>query len=315
MIVHALDIGGSSVKRALVDTERPSSPIVERFAPIVLESREFSWLRGEVVRSVRETAGAHPEVATVAVSTTGLVDASGTVVQSGHFRGYAGATWAKILPAECPGLEIVTTTTDGWASAWAEYAASPMKAEVHTHFVIGTGIGGATVVEGRLLPVEDGEAGRPGHIKVTRRDTATCSCGETGCIETVAAAPAIVRGFAEREGHGAEALDFRDVVGAARAGRATALGAIRTAGAWLGVAVGRVIDVLNPRVITVGGGVVAAVEGLGSGSKGNPYVDAAVTSARAHANERAFAAAEIRRARHPIDGGLIGAALLAARTR
>ncbi|MGD0309690.1 MAG: ROK family protein, partial [Acidobacteriota bacterium] len=98
---------------------------------------------------------------------------------------------------------------------------------------------------------------------------------------------------------------------AASAGSAEALRAFEVAGSWLGVAISNVINVLNPRFITIGGGVVLASMTVG-GDEGGPYLRAAVRRARELAFEDVAQETRIVPSRYGNDSGMFGAALLAA---
>jgi glucokinase len=114
---------------------------------------------------------------------------------------------------------------------------------------VGTGIGGGMVVDGRLRHGFAGTAGELGHTTVLP-DGPRCGCGNRGCVEALAAGPALAR-----EGGRATAAE---VVEAAREGDARALAALARAGAFLGIAIGNAILLLSPERVVVGGGVAEA---------------------------------------------------------
>jgi glucokinase-like ROK family protein len=130
---------------------------------------------------------------------------------------------------------------------------------------IGTGIGSGIVVGGRLHRGAQGCAGDFGHICVDP-DGPLCSCGNVGCLEAMAAAPAIVL-QAERCAREGESppllallrekgeLSMRDVGEAARRGDYCALTIIRKSGRLIGQTLASAVNVLNPSMIVIGGGV------------------------------------------------------------
>lgn len=130
---------------------------------------------------------------------------------------------------------------------------------------IGTGIGSGIIIGGKLHRGPQGCAGDLGHIMVDP-DGPTCTCGNSGCLEAMAAAPAMVA-RAERcardgrsevlagiMGEGGE-LSARDIGEAARRGDACALDVIRRTGGLVGQTLASVVSVLNPSLIVIGGGV------------------------------------------------------------
>jgi glucokinase len=86
---------------------------------------------------------------------------------------------------------------------------------------------------------------------------AACGCGRLGCLETVAAGPAIVRWARQ---HGSSAETAKEVTEAARAGDATALAALERAGTAIGFALANVTNLLDLDVAAIGGGVAQAGE-------------------------------------------------------
>jgi glucokinase len=304
--VLALDIGGSSIKYALVRLSRHDAHIVTSFEPIPLVSNKFDDLREQVAACVSAGIGLAPEVRAVAVSTTGSVDQNGTVLNAGHFVGYSNVSWRDILLPRFPQLTKVVTVNDGKASTWAEYIASGRRSGSFVHIVVGTGVGGGIVIDSRLYYGDHLAAGSVGHIKVTAERNVACSCQRYGCVETLAAAPAVVRAFTDRPG-----TTLGDVVSAARNGDERALSALTEAGRWLGVAIANVMNMVDPAAITIGGGLVLASQDVRA-EDGGPYLTAAIATARQMALRRIAEVTDISRAAYGNDGGLIGAALLAA---
>jgi glucokinase-like ROK family protein len=130
---------------------------------------------------------------------------------------------------------------------------------------IGTGIGGAIIADGRLYRGTQGCAGDIGHICVAP-DGPVCSCGNRGCLEAMAGAPAIVAKGERCARSGASAalrkvleergrLDARDVGAAAALGDQHALDIIRESGRIVGRVLATLVSTLNPSLVIVGGGV------------------------------------------------------------
>lgn len=312
MIIHALDIGGSSIKHALVDTEQEVGQIAQSFESLPLRSKDFNDLQDQVIEAVSMVYSSDKRVSTVAISTTGGVSEEGVVINAGHFKGYTNISWNSILKSRMRNIKNVFTNNDGKASTWAEYLGASQP-KIHVHYVIGTGIGGATIVRGEFLIGSNGSTGHLGHIKVTNSETPRCSCGNYGCVETVAAGPAIVRYFHEnRSKHKLQdGFSLQEIFAAAQSGDPLAKNAIDVAGEYLGIALSNVMNILNPDIITIGGGVVLA-SNQGDGDDGkNLFIQAIIRSAQKRAHKRAVEAAEIRSSRFGNNGGLIGTAFLA----
>jgi glucokinase len=151
---------------------------------------------------------------------------------------------------------------------------------------IGTGIGGGIVIDGRLHHGASDVAGEIGHTTI-ETDGRRCKCGNYGCVEAYASGPAIVERAREAlasdgasalraiNGGDVGALTAQHVYDAARGGDELARAVVRDAARYLGAAIGNLLNVINPDVVVLAGGVTAAGEEL-------------LTPLRAEARRRAF---------------------------
>ena len=140
-------------------------------------------------------------------------------------------------------------------------------------FTLGTGIGGGIVVAGRLLHGASDVAAEIGHITIETNGR-RCGCGNDGCLEAYASGPAIARRTIEAIESGAEssmgamvggALDqisAQTVYDAAGAGDPLALEVVQDTAKYLGVGVANLINILNPEVVVICGGVTQAGDRL-----------------------------------------------------
>lgn len=131
---------------------------------------------------------------------------------------------------------------------------------------VGTGVEAAVVHRGVLLSGARGIAGELGHSTVPGA-TGRCTCGRTGCLETVASAGGISAAVLAAVAGGAawpdglpEGAPAADVVRLAGQGEPVCLVAVRTAGRELGRAVAWAVNLVNPTRVVVAGGVSAAGE-------------------------------------------------------
>jgi glucokinase-like ROK family protein len=134
---------------------------------------------------------------------------------------------------------------------------------------IGTGIGAGIISHGRIQRGAQGSAGDVGHIQVVFDPAVECRCGKIGCLEAVAGGPAIGRAATRAAEQGnspllAEiyaqrgALSARDVADAARRGDAASVQLLRQAGRHIGQMLATAVNILNPSLIVIGGGVAGA---------------------------------------------------------
>jgi len=164
---------------------------------------------------------------------------------------------------------------DGNAAALAEALWGAGKGYASVFYVtIGTGIGTGLVLDGQIYHGRTGAAAEGGHLTIDYRG-AQCSCGKKGCIEALAAGPAVARrARAKLEaagGKGSKLLALAggdasvatpEMVGAAwRDGDALAAAVLEETVDLLTVWLGNMIDLLEPEVIVVGGGMSELVSG------------------------------------------------------
>ncbi len=120
---------------------------------------------------------------------------------------------------------------------------------------LGTGVGGAVMIDGVMLHGAKGFAGEIGHT-VVEPDGLPCVCGSRGCLEQYVSGTAIARLAQPHYG----AVTSETVAQAARRGEAEALDIFRQVGWYLGIACANMAQLFNPQCIVIGGGVSEAFD-------------------------------------------------------
>ena len=140
-------------------------------------------------------------------------------------------------------------------------------------FTIGTGIGGGVVMDGKLVHGASDVAGEIGHITIEVNGR-RCGCGNDGCLEAYASGPAIARRACEAIDAGAvseistmacndpSAITAQTVFEAAARGDALADELVRDTARYLGVGIANMLNILNPEVVVICGGVTQAGDHL-----------------------------------------------------
>jgi glucokinase len=201
---------------------------------------------------------------------------------------------------------------DANAAAFGEYkAGAGVGARNMFYITIGNGIGGAIILDGKLWTGASGFAGEVGHITIDSEGL-ECVCGNTGCLETVASAPSIVRRARERLYRDNtsslsrlalnKSFTAQDVAHQANEGDDFAMMMIERTGKYIGTAVASVINLLNIERIVLGGGVMDA---------GSLILNPIIQEAKRRAFQPCFDTTEIVAAKLGLDAAPIGAALLA----
>ncbi len=254
-----IDIGGTQLRAALVD---PDGTIVERDRRPTPADEPDSLVEtlARLVSEVRARAG---EEVPVGIGIAGLVTTGGEV-RYGPNIGVRSLSLASLLHAVVGG-EIVVANDASLAALGEQRAGAGSGVEDLVLVTIGTGVGGGLVVGGRLLTGASGFAGELGHVVVAEHGR-PCPCGNRGCVEAYASGSAIGALARDRLVDPTTATSLReleevagpDVTAAAGRGDRIAIEVLEEAGGWLGVALGSMVNALDPQLILLGGGAAEA---------------------------------------------------------
>jgi predicted NBD/HSP70 family sugar kinase len=187
----------------------------------------------------------------IGVAVAGIVRRSDGVVSMAPNLGWIdvplGARLARALSVAVP----ISVVNDADAGVLGEYRRGAAVGVDNVVFVSGeVGVGGGLIVDGRLLTGAAGFAGEIGHVTVNP-DGAPCRCGSIGCWETEVGERVLLARAGHAPDEGKDGIDA--VLHEAEAGSETALAAIDHVGRWLGIGLGGLINVLNPRLVILGG--------------------------------------------------------------
>lgn len=157
------------------------------------------------------------------------------------------------------GVSNVRTRNDAHCAALAEVRLGcGVKSKVFAMLTLGTGIGGALLVDGRIFDGCSFASGDFGHhVICSGAEAMQCVCGKKGCFETHASAQGLVRHYARA---GGEAPNAKAVVEKLRAGEAAAKGAFAAYKNDLATGLANLVTFYNPDTIALGGGLTLAKE-------------------------------------------------------
>ncbi|MDD5218584.1 MAG: ROK family protein [Candidatus Omnitrophica bacterium] len=188
----------------------------------------------------------------------------GVMPDSPNLHSWKGFPLRKILVRE---FHIpVTMINDANAAVMAEKIFGQGRGWNHVVYItVSTGIGSGMIANGRLVQGAAFGAGELGHMTLVPFGE-PCNCGKYGCLEAYASGTAIAR-FVEAEIRKGRSRGIEKLIGkkkgitgfdvgiAAKARHALALNAYRRAGFYLGVGLGNLLNILNPQIVILGGGV------------------------------------------------------------
>jgi len=308
-----VDLGGQSVKLAVVDAD---GAVHFRLRQPVDPKRSAGEIGRQIIELVRESSAE--------AGRRRLSPACAGVVMPGYMdRDRSRLRFAANLPTLSgsdfladlrSGLDLpVTFDADANAAALGEYRFGAGRGVRRLLVaVVGTGIGGGVIIEGEILRVRDHIAGSLGHVIVDARGP-VCACGARGCVEALAAGPALERRAAEmaRSQPGsplAAILAERGRLTGEQIGEAlsehdlAAVEAVRECGWWLGAGVASWSAIYAPEKVLIGGGVAAL---------GEPLLDAVRDGFREVGQPDLTGRVTIEAAALGGDAGVIGAAAMA----
>ena len=299
-----INVSGTQARAALIDDE---GRILEARVGDITPKNTAAQLAAivEELRSRQETVSA------IGVALPGLVNRQTDQVVAPRD---VPSSMVEDLHGEltrATGLRV-ELENDANAAAYGEYKVGAGRGSRNLFYImIGNGIGGAIILGGKLWTGASGFAGEVGHITIDTEGL-QCACGNTGCLETVASAPSIVRRARERLNRDStsslsrlalnKSFTAEDVAHQANEGDDFALMMIERTGKYIGTGVATVINLLNIERIVLGGGVMDA---------GPLILNPIIQEVKRRAFQPCFEATEIVAAKLGLDAAPIGAAMLA----
>jgi len=257
-----IDVGGTKIAAGRVDED--GSVLALETLPTPADDVDATI--ATVVRAAR--AVITPDVGAVGIAAAGLVTwGSGELVFAPNLA-WRQVPLTRLLTSEL-GLPVVADN-DNTAAAWGEHLFGAGRGVDDLLLVgVGTGIGGGIVSGGRLFHGAHGFAAEIGHIVMDPAGP-LCGCGNRGCWEQLASGQAVTRAGRAAVRDGADSTlveltagDAERVTGpmitrAARDGDRVSVAILADVGRWLGVGIGGLVNVLDPQMVVMAGGVSEA---------------------------------------------------------
>jgi glucokinase len=261
-----VDIGGTKVLGGVVDEDGRILAQARGETPADDVSRTLD----RIVEVITKLTADH-EVEAIGIGAAGWIDAKRATVLFAPNLAWRNEPLRDEVARHV--TVPVVVENDANVAAWAEfqYGAAADATDSMVMFTIGTGIGGALIIGGELVRGAHGIAGELGHITAVP-DGRPCGCGKRGCIEQYASGKALVRFARANAAHEPEQAtvllglaggDPRKITGplvtaAARQGDQASLTAFAEVGHWLGTGLADLVQIVDPQVLVVGGGVIDA---------------------------------------------------------
>ena len=269
----AIDLGGTKLRAIVANLEgdvrgeeiRPSGADEgpERVIARMIETLEAAASAAHVAVS---------QLRAVGVASPGALDlAHGLVFEAPQLPGWDGVPLVEIM-SERLGVPVLLENDANGAALGENRFGAGRGTRFMVYLTISTGVGGGIIIDGKVYHGATGAAGELGHMVVWFNGP-RCLCGERGCLEAIASgtglawraqelvdrgeAPGLARIKRERG-----ELDADEIANAARAGDEDARRLFDEAGLYLGVALANYVNIFNPEMIVLGGGVATGAGDL-----------------------------------------------------
>lgn len=241
LAVAVVGLGGEVLELIRVDRPRGQSSVDEVVDDLV-----------ELVSTARARRPADDALVGVGVAVVGVVRRTDGLVSTAPNLGWhdvpLGDRLSRALAVSVP----TSIANEADLSALAEHRRGAAIGTDDVLFLSGdVGLGGGLIVDGQPFTGAAGYGGEIGHIPVNPTG-ATCRCGSAGCWETEVGEEALLTRAGHLRSGGRTEVDA--VLREAADGSETALAALDHVGRWLGLGLAGLVNVLNPRLIVLGGG-------------------------------------------------------------
>ncbi|MFC5830702.1 ROK family transcriptional regulator [Nonomuraea insulae] len=243
-VVLGADLGGHHGRIAVLDASGRLRTV--RDIELEIAAGPASVLE-QVVGALTELAAGRP-VLGVGMGLPGPVDLTGVVVGPSRMPGWNRFSVSEWLAARFNAPIVVGNDAD--MMAVGEAVARGQGLRDFVFIKAGTGVGGAVVTDGRLHRGARGVAGGISHLRVPAGGDQPSSCGNFGCLGTIASGGALVAAVRR---DGVDVHNTADLVRLARDGNPTVTTNVRFAGRQLGEALATMINFFNPQAVILGG--------------------------------------------------------------
>jgi len=309
-----IDIGGTNIKYGLFDDH--GKVLYKEQRPTLVEKGPMPLMH--LITNISErlldyAAEEDYHIKWLGVGSPGAVDnKSGTVIgPCPNIKGWQGMEIGIILSEHLNMPVYVDNDVNAMALAELRFGAA-MGAKSVVCATVGTGIGGAVIIDGKVWHGANATAGELGHITINMNGP-KCACGNNGCIEAYCSSQMIIETVKSRlnnnmtpifndilEGN-LDNLNIKKIFSAVKRKDEIALEVIHATAEYLGIGMAGIVNLLNPEIVVLGGGIVDG---------GGDFIEVVTKTIKEHAFSSAVEKLRVTKAALGNDAGFIGAGLL-----
>lgn len=188
--VVCFDVGGTFIKYAVINSEGEIL-CKNKFPTPNYNCRET--IPENMIKKIKELRGSFA-LHSVGICTAGLVDSKdGVVIMANNFPGYSGARLSEAVKKET-GLDTFVENDVNAAALGEMWKGAAKGHDTFVCIALGTGVGGAIVIERKVIKGVSGAAGEIGHIIIEEKGE-KCGCGTIGCYERYASTSSFIRSY------------------------------------------------------------------------------------------------------------------------
>lgn len=313
-VYAGIDIGGTNIKYGLLDAGgkvlyREQRPTMAEKGPMPLMHLVTNIAERLLYYAAEENYG----VEYLGVGSPGAVDhkAGKVIGPCPNIEGWMGMEIGQVLSERLNLPVLVDNDVNAMALAEARFGAA-IGARSVVCLTVGTGIGGAVIIDGNVWHGANSTAGELGHMTIDY-DGPKCACGSYGCLEVFCASQGIIDRTRARlrkqmtpifteilEGE-IENLTIKKLFAAVKKGDETAIAIVEETGRYLGAGLAGIVNFLNPDVVVIGGGITDG---------GGNFLESTLAEIKRRAFSSAVEKLTVSKAALGNDAGFIGAGLL-----
>ena len=260
-----VDLGGTTVKLAFFDTD---GSMLHKWEIPTNTAEGGKYILPDIANAVlgylKEQNIPHDQIIGIGIGVPGPVDAQGNVNRCINL-GWGVFNVQKELEA-LTGFPVKAANDANVAALGECWQGAGKGSDNAVMLTLGTGVGGAVILDGKILHGTRGAAGEVGHMVMDPEEKDLCNCGKYGCAEQYCSASGIVRvarkylklSFEPSVLRQIEPLTSKAVFEAAQAGDASAIAIMEKVYEYLGQLAANICAVVNPDTVIIGGGVSKA---------------------------------------------------------
>ena len=264
-ITLGVDLGGTQIRAMICDAD---NNIIERSATLTLAEQGPKQVIERIQTTMNETVRTvgWQRIKSIGIGAPGPLDPfKGIVTQAPNLPGWDDVPLRDIIN-EATGVEAFLGNDANLAALGEQMYGAGKGCQNLVYMTVSTGIGGGIIINGELLLGSRGFAGEIGHHTILV-DGPLCGCGNHGCLESLAAGPAIARRARQAvrnhpdslilsmAGNDPEGITSVTVSQAAHQNDPLALEIVYTTGRYIGIGLGNLANILDTELFVIGGGV------------------------------------------------------------